>query len=215
MGTVKAKKAFELENKGDHAIIHFEPSTRFETGLMQFSTRMLVIWTLGGWIPGFLFAITKEPYGGTSYNWPIFWAVWIIPFIAILAWGVKIDKKHTGKGSPATTIALHSDRIDAPGWPKHTSYGHADLGTLYSQAPDTSFTYKSGKYTTDYKSKKQAAEEKGKIGFSVTADYGAERISIVYECLTEQQAVGIRDIIAEWRDDPSSVLGNDYNASAA
>ena len=41
MGTVKAKKAFELEHKGDHAIIHFEPSTRFETGLMQFSTRML------------------------------------------------------------------------------------------------------------------------------------------------------------------------------
>ncbi|WP_170327928.1 hypothetical protein [Ruegeria arenilitoris] len=215
MGTVKAKKAFELENKGDHAIVHFEPSFRFQTVLTRFIWLITGIWVFGGWLPSLAFARIDKSYGGSYYSWPIFWAVWIIPVVALLFWGAKAWNKRTQKGSPASTIVLHGDRIDAPGWPKHTSYDHADLGTLYSQAPDTSFTYKSGKYTTDYKSKKQAAEEKGKIGFSVTADYGAERISIVHECLTEQQAVGIRDIIAEWRDDPSSVLENEHNASAA
>ncbi|MFY2822902.1 hypothetical protein [Ruegeria sp. MALMAid1280] len=215
METVKAKKAFELEKKDDHAIIHFKPSNRFQTGLTQFVGLIAALWVFGGWIPGFLFAVTKKPYGGTSYNWPIFWAVWIIPVIALLIWGAKVWNNRTQRGSPASTIILHRDRIDAPGWPKHTSYDRADLETIYSQAPDTSFTYKTGRYTSDYKSKKQAAEKEGKIGFSVTADYGAERISIVHECLTEQQAVSIRDLIAEWRNDPSSVIENEHNLSAA
>ncbi len=215
METVKAKKAFELEVKGDHAIIHFEPSSRYYTGMNSFIGFLVVLWFLGGWIPSYYLTTTETFSGKTLNNWPLFWTIWIVPMVALIFWSAKILQKRTQRNSPASTIVLHTDRIDAPGWPAHTSYDRADLDTIYSQPPDTSFTYKTGRYSTDYKSKKAEAEKHGKIGFSVTADYGAERISIVHECLTEQQAVGIRDLIAEWRNDPSSVLENEHNQSAA
>ena len=204
MSTVKAKTVYELEKNGDRTIVHFEPTlgpTLKEGMWLAFFLLSLV----GGWIPGAVIAaVTENNLHGLK--------VWflLIAFSAIFS-VIEYLKPKKREAGPENTIVLHKNKIDAPHYGKHRSFDRADLGKIYTQAPDISFTYTARRYSNDHDRQKAYAEEKGKVSFSVTADYGAEQVEILDKCLTKQQADAIRDLISKWKDNPDTVLENNEN----
>lgn len=198
MKTIKAKKPYSLEFKSDHVIAHYSPTKKLSSVGTDLIKILAVFWFLGGWFPCFalfLYALNSST---------LFWFAYIGVFLGLLWWHNKFVKPVNAKGSPAKTIVFHRDRLDAPCWPTHNSFDRADIGTVHSITPDSSFTYKA----SNYKVKKALAEHKAEISHAVTADYGTNEITIVSDCLTEQQAVAIRDLVGKWRDNPERFLQN-------
>ena len=205
MSTVKAKTVYELEKNGDRTIVHFEPTlgpTLKEGMWLAFFLLSL----FGGWFPGAVITLYV-----TENGWHIV-IVWFLLIAFSAIFGVReAFKPKKRKAGPKNTIVLHKNKIDAPHYGKHRSFDRADLGKIYTQAPDISFTYTARRYSNDHDSQKAKAEKEGKVSFSVTADYGAEQVVIIDKCLTKQQADAIRDLISKWKDNPDTVLENNEN----
>lgn len=206
MVAIKAAKAYELEICGPYVVAHFRPSSQFETRLSSVLAFLTICGIIVGWFPALGMALRDSGRGMEAYNWWVFWASWIGPLL-VTSYLRRLEKKRaTKRGSPASTLIFKKDRIDAASWPSHVTYDRGDIGTVYSKKPDTSFTYTSGRFSSNYKQQKRLAESNGKIGFSVVADYGMNEVTIVGACLTEQQAIEIRDLVGEWRDNPDAPL---------
>ncbi|WP_420586509.1 hypothetical protein [Ruegeria sp.] len=215
MSAIKPQKPFEVEQDGESAVVHFKPTSRYETSSTAVMFRFSILGVIVGWVPAGIIGFAQSG-PREDFSMGAFLAAWFLPIAILVVWRSVIRNKALARGSSAVTLVLFEDFIQAPGWPTSKSYERNDLGSIYSQTPDMSFTYKTGGIAgSNYHSKKAQAEAFGKIGYSVTADFGTERIELVPDCLTEPQAEAIRDLIATWRNDPGEVIAHVSQESAA
>jgi len=141
---------------------------------------------------------------GTFFS--LFSILYIFGIVGIIIKSGSVADRLNNPKSTFRTLKLNLTTLAAPGVKEHTLYDLADIDEVYSVEPDGSFQYTSGKYLNTYELKKNAKETEVKTAHSVAIDYGSDRIVIIDKRLTEQQARAMRDLISEWKSDPSGFL---------
>ncbi len=215
MEALKVRKPFELEHCQGKTIAHFEP-VGFVLSGKEFQGKIAVFLAfLFGWLPSSFFGVLVAlPFMAI---WPVdesglaaipgvagFVAGWVMLIKFARRIGRKAREASLAHGSNATTIIFEKDKVRASSLDKEpVVLAREEIGEVFSNSPDTSYTYNG---RTDRAVKEAVARNKAKTAHAVIVEYGQDRIPIVPGVLSELQADRIRDLVTNWRDDPSSIV---------
>lgn len=188
------KREFTVEQHGDSATIHFMPDipymgARGSRLLRAFATLGL----LGGCLPGIMAAgMTDEATNSGEAAGLAFFAVWAACFFLPLVFQGRL-----GSDRSKWVVHLWSDRIQVADEMQHV-YDREGIGDVYSLTPAVRWKSPAGA---------RAARLRQQENQAVMASYGSRpEVIIIDYALNRDQAEGIRDLVAQWRDDPASVI---------